>query len=185
MIETGDFLAVMRVLDKAYPRFKLDEETTEVYYQILGDLPLELLKAAVIDYVSSDSPWCPSAGQLRAAAFRLVEHEEGKKSAGEAWGEVMRKVGEEGYICAPQFDDPLIARALQGIGGWRELCFSPEEHLMAARARFFQVYETLQERQRHERRMLPAVRETVARLAAGGFMEIGAGDEHGAKMQKL
>jgi hypothetical protein len=46
-------------------------------------------------------------------------------------------------------------------------------------------YETLQERQRHERRMLPAVRETVARLAAGGFMEIGAGDEHGAKMQKL
>ena len=159
------FLEVMAFLSAAYPRHNLTDETLAAYRAILGDLSADLLKAAALQIASRDSPWFPAAGQLRAAAFRLLEREAGVPNMGEAWGEVVRKIGEDGHIRVPEFSNPLIQAAVNGVGGWRELCMS--ENFVADRARFLQVYEVLAKRERETVAMLPAVADAVAALTDG------------------
>lgn len=166
MIELTEFYKVMRLLDKAYPRFTLDEETIEVYYQVLGDLPQDLLKAAILEYISEDTPWCPSAGQVRARAFALIERREGIPAPGEAWAEVLAKLN---YYQPPKCEDfshPAIYDALVGIGGNRHLSHTPENMLFTSRARFFETYKALLKREREHLQMLPQVREAMERLSA-------------------
>jgi hypothetical protein len=170
-----EFVGVMAFLSAAYPRYQLTDETLEAYRAIVGDLSVDLLRAAALQIASRDSPWFPSAGELRSAAFRLLEREAGVPSAGEAWGEVVRLIGTDGHIRVPEFSNPLIKMAVDGVGGWRELCFS--ENSVADRARFLQVYEVLAKREREAAVQLPAVAEAVKALAAGEsrMLEVGNG----------
>jgi hypothetical protein len=131
-------------------------------------LPLDLLKAAVQDYIARDTPWPPSAGQLRNAAFDFLDSANGDRlSALQAWGEVVRKIGVDGHIRTPSFSSNDITAAVDAIGGWRYLCLSPEDALVSHRARFTAVYETLEKRRRDGQRMLPQVREVAERLRMG------------------
>jgi len=152
-----EFLQVMTFLSASYPRHQLTPDTMEAYRAIVGDLDVVLFRAAALQIASRDSPWFPSAGELRSAAFRLLEREAGVPSAGDAWGEVVRKIGEDGHIRIPEFSHPLIKSAVDGVGGWRELCFS--ENSVADRARFLQVYEAMSTRERETVAMLPVVKE--------------------------
>jgi hypothetical protein len=155
----------MAFLSASYPRHQLTDETLEAYRAIVGDLDVALFRAAALQIASRDSPWFPAAGELRSAAFRLLERQAGVPSAGEAWGEVVRKIGEDGHIRVPEFSNPLIKAAVEGVGGWRELCFS--ENSVADRARFLQVYEVLAKRERETAAMLPAVSDAISQLADG------------------
>ena len=175
MIPVREFYTMMRVLDKAYPRFTLDEETTEVYYQVLGDIDPHLLKCAILDYISRDTPWCPSAGQLRTAAFELVETGSDALSSGEAWGEVLAQVRAVGYCGMPAFSSETITEAVQAVGGWRYICSTPENVIHTTRARFASAYDVLQKRQRDNVRMLPQVRDVVLALTAPPRPAIEAG----------
>lgn len=159
MIEPDEFRKLMQFLGKAYPRFTLEPETIEVYYQILGDLSLDLVKAAILQLISDDSPWCPAAGQVRGRAFDLLDRESGVSSAWDAWAEVTKRFGTHGHSRLPEFSHPLIKRAVDGVGGWRELCMST--NAVADRARFVQAYKALAKRERAGLRMLPQVREVL------------------------
>ncbi len=171
-----EFAKILATLAALYPRYELKKETIAAYHAILGDLSVDLLRAAALQIASRDSPWFPAAGELRAAAFRLLEREAGVPSAGEAWGEVVRKIGADGHVRIPEFSHPLIERAVEGVGGWRELCFSVNS--VADRARFLQVYGELAGREREAVAMLPEVRSAVAQLAAGwDAKRLGAGDD--------
>lgn len=178
MITPAVFHDLFRMIEAAYPQWKPEKGTTEVYYQVLKDLPLDLLKAAILDRLATDTAWAPSPGQLRGAAFRMIEDERGDPSAGEAWGEVMAAVGRYGYIRKPTFSDPLITRCVEAVGGWQLLCRSPIEAMTATRARFLQSYEVLKTRERGQERMLPAVRGVVKKMAAPAQQaQIGPGGE--------
>jgi hypothetical protein len=126
----------MQFLNSAYPRFTLEPETIEVYYQILSDLPLDLVKAAILQLITEDSPWCPSVGQIRSCAFDLLDRESGVPTAWDAWAEVTKRFGTHGHASLPEFSHPLIKSAVDGVGGWRELCMST--NAIADRARFVQ-----------------------------------------------
>lgn len=168
MIDAQDFHILMKWLEAAFPRWEPRPETHEVYYQVLGDLSLELLKAAVQQYASGDTPWPPSAGQLRALAFGLLERQASIPSSGEAWAEALRHIN---YYEPPQVEDfshPLIKDALDAIGGNRVLCMTEVNMLHTARARFIQAYEALLARERAMARMLPQVREVMMQLEATG-----------------
>jgi len=172
MIPKTEFAKILSVLAAAFPRFTLTPATIDAYYAILGDLDVDLLKAATLHYGALDTPWFPSAGQLRAVAFDLLERKQGVPSALEAWSEALKKIN---YYKPPQRDDfssPLVYDALQAIGGNRVLCETTSETLPSARARFCQAYEALLQRARMETRMLPevqkAIDQVVGRLSAGG-----------------
>ena len=175
MIDPQDFRVIMGFLEAAFPRWQPHPATHEVYYQTLGDLPTDQLKAAVQSYIAQDTPWPPSAGQLRNAAFDLIETVENKLDANLAWGEVVKKLGADGHIRIPQFSDPTIDASVEAIGGWRYICFSPESAMVSNRARFVTAYEVLVKRTRDNERMLPQVRDIVKRLAVEKRMQLGDG----------
>lgn len=164
MIEPGEFRQLMQFLNNAYPRFTLEPETIEVYYQILSDLPLDLVKAAILQLITEDSPWCPAVGQIRSCAFDLLDRESGVPTAWDAWSEVCKRIGDNGYVSVPEFTHPLIKRTVDAVGGWLVLCMS--ENAVADRARFVQAYETFSRRERAQSRMLPQVRQ-ILELASG------------------
>ncbi len=171
-----EFAKILATLAALYPRYELKKETIAAYHAILGDLSVDLLRAAALQIASRDSPWFPAAGELRAAAFRLLEREAGVPSAGEAWGEVCKRIGDTGSWGTPEFTHPLIQEAIEGIGGWMDICRS-EGSRVADRARFLQVYGELAGREREAVAMLPEVRSAVAQLAAGwDAKRLGAGD---------
>jgi len=158
-----EFLQVMTFLSASYPRHQLTDETLEAYRAIVGDLDVALFRAAALQIASRDSPWFPSAGQLRQAAFRLLEREAGVPDAGTAWGEVCKLIREVGHWGVPEYSHPLIGAAVDGIGGWADLC--KNDNKVADRARFLQVYEVMATRERETVAMLPPVREAIAQLA--------------------
>lgn len=164
MIEPAEFRKLMQFLSKAYPRFSLEPETIEVYYQVLSDLSLDLVKAAILQLITEDSPWCPSVGQIRSCAFDLLDHQAGVPTAWDAWAEVCARIGDCGWLgdCgvpSPEFSHPLIQCTVNAVGGWLRLCMSTNS--VADRARFAQAYETLAKRERIQVRMLPQVREIL------------------------
>lgn len=176
MIDQVEFVKTMAMIEAGYPRYEPKKDTVSVYYEVLGDLPLDLLQAAVLQWISSDSPWPPSPGQLRAAAFKLIEHTEGRLTAGEAWKEALDKINSWNPPGAEDFSDPLVYEALESIGGNRLLCMSMEDSLTSSRARFIQAYEALRGRERTETRMLPQVRELATLMAGKAVKQIEGGE---------
>jgi hypothetical protein len=156
----------MGLLAAAFPRFNLTPATVEAYYLILCDLDLDLFKAAVLDLAAADSPWFPSAGQIRSAAFRLVDEGQDRPTGADAWGIVTSAIGHYGWCRLPNFDNDLIIRTINAVGGWRLICATPEDMIHTTRARFIDTYDRLDKRAKHQARMLPAVREVAKKLSA-------------------
>jgi len=165
MMDKFEFAKILAILEGMYPRFKLEPRAVEAYYAILGDLPTDLLKAATLQIGSEARPFFPAAGELRQVAFDLIDQQAGVPNAWDAWTEVCRKIGVDGHVHTPEFSHPLVSQTIDAVGGWLTLCMS--ENSVADRARFVQAYEVLSKRECYRVRMLPQVRATAARLAAG------------------
>lgn len=160
--ETAKILGWLAAL---FPHFKLTEYTIEAYHTILEDVPVDLLMAAARHLGSQNTKWFPAAGQLRTAAFDLIDHTAGVPSAYDAWAEVTQAFGTHGRDRQPKWSHELIGMAVKAIGGWRMLCDSPIEMVAADRARFVQAYQTFLSRAQTETRMLPGVRRVIEGLA--------------------
>jgi len=176
-LDKATFKKFMKALAAMYPKFELTQETLTGYYAILHDLDADLLKAATIEYGSKDTPWPPSAGQLRQLAFDLVDRSQGRISAYEAWGKVVRKIGTHGvYRGEPAFEEPAIAHAIQGVGGWRTICMTPEDSLFSTRARFVEAFKRYRQEEQQQTRMLPQIRELTQQLSATGRPALEGGE---------
>lgn len=140
--------------------------TYVAYHAILHDIPGDMLRASAL-HLGGESKWFPTAAELRHAVFALQERAQGIPTAQDAWAEVKRAFRRGFSIYrAPALEDwshPLIAKALDAIGGWRTLCQSDND--AADRARFLQAYDVYVRREQEHMRMLPEVRQVVARLA--------------------
>jgi hypothetical protein len=183
MMDPVEFAKVMYLLASLFPRMPSikEKETIDAYYAILGDLPVELLKAAALEWGRRDTPWPPSAGQLRSLAFSLVERQQGQITAIEAWEEARRVLGDPSRyypgIRGPSesdFSDPAVYDAVRAVGAL-DICHTPEEMMASTRARFLAAFDVFLDRRRASQQMLPAVRETMERLAGGDVARLRAG----------
>jgi len=135
----------------------------KAYHMILGDLDAKMLELAAKE-MGRKKTFFPTAGEIRKAAWALVEKANGIPSANDAWAEVCKSFGSHGYYRgAPDWSNPLIGKAIAGIGGYAALCIS--ENPPADRARFLQAYDSYLERERDDAAMLPEVRDVVRQLA--------------------
>jgi len=66
-----------------------------------------------------------------------------RKTAAEAWGEVLSEVSRVGSYGAPQFTTSEIHRAIECVG-WRDICLS--EQIGVERAHFMRAYDGINER---------------------------------------
>jgi len=166
MATVAEVKRVMLGLAAMFPNAPvLEDAHFKAYHSILADLDAGLLNLAAKE-IGRKSTFYPTAGELRKAAWSLVEKANGIRSAHDAWAEVCKSFGSHGYYRgAPDWSTPLIGKAIAAIGGYHELCIS--ENTAADRARFLQAYESYLERDRDDAAMLPEVRETLQRLAGG------------------
>jgi hypothetical protein len=113
----------------------------QIYARGLADLERDRAAAAVERLIRT-ARFIPTVAEIRAAAIETTHGR--RRAGGDAWGEVVRKIGRYGYLRTPcvdfQFDDSLVAEAVKGLG-WRSLCES--ENPVADRARFVELYDQL------------------------------------------
>jgi len=171
MMDRGTFAGIMMALSAVYPNRSLPpkgeglQEALDAYYALLHDLPGDVFQAAAQHHAAT-SKWFPTAAELREQTFELIDRAQGRIGPHEAWGKVLRAVGSHGlYNGEPEWDDPAIAHAVAGVGGWRAICMTPEDSLFSTRARFIEAFERRRADERTDQRMLPQIREVVARLS--------------------
>jgi hypothetical protein len=143
------------VLAVAFPHAQMSLDSINLYVRMLKDIPLEVLDLAVQQCIV-ESEFLPTIAKVRDQALNLCSDPTHTFSPLEAWGVVKEAIRKVGSYRLPQFEDPIIAKAVDCIG-WRELCLS--ENQIADRAHFSKIYEQLINRQREDAKWLPAVRK--------------------------
>lgn len=148
-----EFAAVMAYIGAGCGK-ELSKDGMRVYFDLLGDLPLEALQvAAKRALLEQTYAVFPQVGTLRKLAAEAMTPT-ACVPAVEAWGIVRRAIrtwgyarGEDALASLP----PVVRRAVECLG-WRELCDATNTEVV--RAQFERNYATLLQREERER-LLP------------------------------
>ena len=158
----SDVMRILGVLAAAFPNNKIAKETLDVYKLTLADIPADVLEAASLQIITT-AKFFPAVSEIRDAATSIMLGLNKFPSAFEAWEEVQTQIARCGdyyrYQIAsdvPQYSNPIIAKAVD-VMGYRVLCES--ENIVADRAHFFRVYDSLFTRAVDDTKMLPRVKE--------------------------
>ena len=174
----------MRLLFANWPDQQRGKATTELYYQMLRDLPDETIEAAVRQRIASENPFFPRVGEIRQAAIDIASGADAVLPAPEAWGQLLRWIRRfgggyqiwtaEGPMDPPALP-PLVKKVADAIGGVSYIGMS--ENRPADRARFIEAYDIFVQRERSRIGMLPEVRAARRALAAERARLLGDGKE--------
>lgn len=153
MSNQSEVSQVVLMIGAAYPNFAPTKETVQVYYELLKDLPADLLKAAALQCCAeAGRKFAPSVGELRGAAVELEVKAQGIPSTLEAWDETCRAYFND-YKRSPMYrggeifyedpnpfrwSHPLVERVAKMLG-WPD--FPKPENESVDRAHFFKQYE--------------------------------------------
>jgi hypothetical protein len=183
-----DFGSVLAYMNTVVGK-PLTAAQVEVYFDLLGDLPLAALQiAAKRAVLESPFPAMPTVGTLRKLATEAIAGQ--RPTAGEAWQLVMEAVrcypwrepimhvanGEwrqrgdhsvEGLASLPDG----VARAARCLG-WQALCTMRNRETMFAQ--FRDVYEDLQVRTQRDDLMPGALRQQIEHLRSNGSQQLAA-----------
>lgn len=159
--EFGVFTAALKTY---YPRENLlpTAEAASLWYNALQDLQYPALSAALGKWVSTEK-WPPTIADLRSMCAEVSAG--ALPDWGEAWAEVTKAVHRYGWSRPQEAFDSMTpgARAAAERLGWQQICES--ENPDTLRAQFRQVYEICSKREKEERQLPPALKDTIAKLA--------------------
>jgi hypothetical protein len=142
--------AIVKHLLASYPTQRQRMSADDVRGMVLAysagllDLDADSTRRAV-DALVKTSEWLPTVAKIRS---RVVDVGNGRarKTGGEAWGEVLALISRYGVHRTPgvnfEISDPLVARAVKSFG-WRNLCSSEGDSIVADRARFIALFDQL------------------------------------------
>ena len=164
-----DWIKIWNVLVIAYPNRRekdaqLEKDAIALYHRMLSDLPVIAVRAAVLTHISQ-SVFFPSIAEIRKGAMASIVRDKRPPLPHEAWAEVKLCVKVYGYAVTPTFSHPLIERALDGAGGYKDFCMSELDQEMSWRAQFLKSYEQLLARETEDALMLPEVAGLIKQLA--------------------
>ncbi len=175
-----EFAAVMAYLSLAtkqpFPR-----EAMEVYWDLLGDLPLEVLQIAA-KRVALEHPWpsFPSVAELREAAAETMRGKVSEMSAAEAWRLAWQAVGVidlevDGSLKRATERLPALVLEAMKVFGIAALV-GGKEPVGVVRAQFTKIFDQLQAREKRLA-LLPAPLKTA--IASLGAMPAAIEDKSG------
>jgi hypothetical protein len=171
MSSKTEMAQIVGMIGSAYPNFNGAKETVAVYYELLNDLPLDLVRAATLQCCAeAGRKFAPSVGEIRGMAGELYRKAQGVPTALEAWdetckapkrGELIRatdEVDENGnsFIERTKFvwSHPLVEKVARMLGFPN---FPNLENLSTDRAHFFKQYELELSKYKGEAVELPEV----------------------------
>jgi len=171
-MKAENFKPIFRKLAIAYgSRLDDDAETMLVYFDILKDLPTELVQAAALEYLASDTAFPPAPGQIRARAVRLTKRSNKVPSAAEAWQEVLeapadglvrwseqREDGWHIYTQPYEWQSAITEKVARNLG-WPSRFWT--DNLTSDRARFMNAYEQQLDISTEEMTSLPEVQRYI------------------------
>lgn len=173
MASKEDIAKIQAVLMAAFPNYRPADPAmvSQVWFEILQDLPGDMLKMAVLQYCGENHEFAPSAGTVRDYAFRLRAKAAGIPSAYQAYLEVLEMpadqvksyTGEENgqfviYRQKIDFSHPLVERVARSLG-WPKTF--PSDNPTADRAQFLKAYEAEMTRHFEDAARLPAVEKYI------------------------
>ncbi len=146
-------LKLVAMLVAAYPAAQVSEHTAELYAGMLLDLEFAAAQQAIARLIATEK-FLPTVAEIRAMTLDVQRGP--RRSALEAWGDVCEQARRKGALERPAFQDPITAECVR-LMGWQYICRSSSD--AADRARFAELYDTLQDRARADAvagRALPA-----------------------------
>jgi hypothetical protein len=165
-VDRIEFATIMAYLSSACGK-PMPANAAEVYYDLLGDLPVNALSIAA-KRVALEHPWStfPSIAELRAAAVATIQGEIKELSAVEAW--------EQAWSAAARIDlevphtienakakvPPVVWDAMQCFGIPSLVC--GREPLAVVRAQFLKVFEQLSARRQRENLLPGSMKKEIA-----------------------
>lgn len=160
-----EFAEVMAYLSAACGK-PMPSEAAEVYFDLLGDLPVEVLRIAA-KRVALSHPWAtfPSVAELREAGAETMRGKSVELSAAEAWRIAWSTAGRIDLDVIGSCDramasvPPLVAEAMQSFG-IAALCYG-KEPVGVVRAQFVKFFEQLAAREKRVALLPPALRESI------------------------
>lgn len=168
-ITKADVVGIFKLLSVLFPQSAknyagADALTRDAWYELVRDMPRELVAEAIKSYAASHI-WAPSIAEIRAEVLK-ASCPESSIGPDEAWGMVRQAIKRYGYN-RPQdaFDSlpPPVARCAERVG-WRDMCLSEEPDVV--RGQFRRAYETQMSRERQDALVPISVRENISRLTA-------------------
>lgn len=150
-----EILALLNVLSEAYPTFELTKGRISVYCEMLSDLPLDALTAAVRQHIAVNK-WPPTIAELREGCTAVTRP--ALPEWGEAWAEVLSAIQRVGSYGVPSFSHPLIAATVQRMGGWKVMCQMEISETATWRAQFRDMFNAHANRALSTANLLPDVR---------------------------
>lgn len=117
------FYAMMTGLFEMYGK-RASPELLEIYFGALTAYDLPDLQRAANGHALD-----PDAGQFMPKPADFVRHIDGSKAtrAMRAWSLVERAIRQVGQYESVTFDDPVIHRVIEDMGGWVDLCSTATE----------------------------------------------------------
>lgn len=140
-------LLVNACFKTATPEFVKNGELTptgKIWFNSLGSLPPDILKAAVEDVINNEE-FFPAIATIHKYADKYLNVDE--LDGSEVWGKVMREMSKVGGMYGePQcVDDPALLYAIKAIG-WRAICTSDESDQPILRAQLRDAYKAAKAR---------------------------------------
>jgi len=184
MASKSEIAEIQAVLMAAFPNYRPADLVivSQVWFEILQDLPGDLLRMAVLQYCGENHEFAPSAGTVREYAFRLRAKAAGIPGAYQAYLEVLEMpadqiksyTGEENgqfviYHQKVGFSHPLIERVARLLG-WPKTF--PSDNPAADRAQFLKAYEAEMERYLEDAARLPAVEKYIEETKTKALPEV-------------
>jgi len=159
-----EVVKLLAVISGAYPNMQVTEATVALWYELLGDLDINLALAAVKKLIL-ESSYPPTIADIRKRVVDIITLAEDKMSAAEAWGEVEKKIRWYGYyreVEALENMTPQVAKVVRYIG-WRNICLSEEPSVI--RGQFLKMYQQVAEREQKERLLPLNLRDDIKRIS--------------------
>lgn len=148
-----------------------DEYSIKVWYKLLQDLTFEQLAAAIEKYAMTNT-FPPSIAELRG---QVVDIQSDRVDWADGWEEVLTAIRRYGYTDekgALESMSPLTRETVKRLG-WKQICQSDLDELMAIRANFRMIYQQKEERAREDLQLPQGFMEKAKAITANSskFLE--------------
>lgn len=127
------------ILQARWPHKPIPEQTAEIWFHDLADIPVEQVEAAILALYREGREWAPNGAQIRA---KVAELGQDHLDHGAAYDLAMRAASSKGFERGLDWlreQDETVALAAERFP-WRSLCLEPLED-GTRRAQFREIYK--------------------------------------------